>query len=77
MEYIVKALSVGGLGSKIHNAGETVTDENFVAGRAQELVEAGFLEAVKGAESDSIDSKEPKGKKAVKGAESDSSDSKE
>lgn len=42
-EYIVIALSVGGLNNKIFNSGDTVNDKQFVQGHAEKLVEQGFL----------------------------------
>lgn len=41
--YTVIALSVGGLGKKIFNSGDTVYENNFRPGRAEELVAQGFL----------------------------------
>lgn len=41
--YKVIALSVGGRANRIFTAGETVTDDDFIPGRANELVEKGFL----------------------------------
>lgn len=43
-KYKVIALSVGGLGNKIFNAGDIVLESNFIPGRADELVKQGFLE---------------------------------
>lgn len=45
-EYKVKALNVGGPGNKIYYLGETVYENNFKEGRAEELVRLGFLEPV-------------------------------
>lgn len=42
--YKVIALSVGGLGNKIFESGDIVTDENFAQGRTIDLVAQGFLE---------------------------------
>ena len=42
-EYIVIALSVGGLNNKIFNSGDIVNDKQFVQGHAEKLVEQGFL----------------------------------
>lgn len=42
-QYIVIALSVGGLNNKIFNSGDTVNDKQFVQGHAEKLVEQGFL----------------------------------
>jgi hypothetical protein len=47
MTYEVIALSVGGKGNKIFKFGETVTEAQFPNGNAAELVEKGFLKAVK------------------------------
>ena len=41
--YTVIALSVGGLGKKIFNSGDTVYEDNFIPGREEELVKQGFL----------------------------------
>ncbi len=41
--YKVIALSVGGLGKKIFNSGDEVNENNFIAGRAEQLVDQGFL----------------------------------
>jgi hypothetical protein len=43
MNYKVKALTVSGLSKKIHRSGDNVTDDDFPAGRAKELVKSGFL----------------------------------
>lgn len=43
--YIVIALCVGGLGNKIFNEGDTVTEKNFPEGNAEKLVEQGFLKS--------------------------------
>lgn len=45
-KYTVIALSVGGLGNKIHRSGEEVTEQNFPAGNAEILVKKGFLKEV-------------------------------
>lgn len=45
-KYKVIALSVGGLGNKIFNAGDIVLENNFIPGRADELVKQGFLEPI-------------------------------
>lgn len=42
-QYKVIALSVGGLRNKIYYSGDTVSDECWSPGRAQELVKQGFL----------------------------------
>lgn len=47
MTYEVIALSVGGKGNKIFKFGEIVTEAQFPNGNAAELVEKGFLKAVK------------------------------
>lgn len=44
--YTVIALSVGGRANKIFSAGDTVTEENFIPGRADELVAQGFLKQI-------------------------------
>jgi len=44
--YKVIALSVGGRANKIFSAGDTVTEENFIPGRAEELVRQGFLKPI-------------------------------
>lgn len=44
--YKVIALSVGGRANKIFSAGDTVTEENFIPGRADELVRQGFLKEI-------------------------------
>jgi hypothetical protein len=46
MEYKVKALTVSGLGKKIHRSGDVVTEKDFPQGRAKELVKSGFLEEI-------------------------------
>jgi hypothetical protein len=46
MNYKVIALTVSGLGNKVFRAGEIVSESNFVAGRAEKLVESGFLARV-------------------------------
>ena len=43
-EYIVIALSVGGLNNKIFNSGDIVNENQFVQGHAEKLVAQGFLE---------------------------------
>jgi hypothetical protein len=43
-EYKVIALSVGGRANKIFSAGDTVNEDHFIPGRADELVEQGFLQ---------------------------------
>jgi GTPase SAR1 family protein len=43
MEYKVKALTVSGLGKKIHRNGDVVTEKDFPQGRVKELVNSGFL----------------------------------
>lgn len=45
-QYKVIALSVGGRANKIFSAGDTVTEENFIPGRASELEEQGFLKSI-------------------------------
>ncbi len=42
-KYKVKSLSVGGQGNKIYYSGDIVSENNFKAGRADELVAKGFL----------------------------------
>jgi hypothetical protein len=42
-EYKVIALNVAGPGNKIYYLGETVYENNFREGRAEELVRLGFL----------------------------------
>jgi hypothetical protein len=44
--YKVIALSVGARGNKIFQSGDTVLETNFHEGRADELVEKGFLELI-------------------------------
>lgn len=44
--FLVIALSVGGRANKIFSAGDTVTEENFIPGRAEELVKQGFLKPI-------------------------------
>jgi len=43
MKFIVIALSVGGLGNKIYNSGDIVTDGNFPKENIDALVRQGFL----------------------------------
>lgn len=45
-KYKVIALSVGGLGNKIYSAGDIVTEANFPAGNAANLVKGGYLELI-------------------------------
>ena len=45
-QYTVIALSVGGRGNKIFSSGDTVFENNFIPGRAEELVKQGFLKPV-------------------------------
>lgn len=45
--YKVIALSVGGLGNKIYNSKDIVTEANFPEGNAEKLVKSGFLEPIK------------------------------
>jgi len=42
-QYLVIALSVGGPNNKIYRAKQVVTEDNFRPGRAEELVQLGFL----------------------------------
>lgn len=42
-KYIVIALSVGGMGNKIFRCNDVVNEDQFLPGRADELVESGFL----------------------------------
>jgi hypothetical protein len=44
--YKVIALSVGGRANNIFSAGDIVTEENFIPGRADELVAQGFLKQI-------------------------------
>ena len=44
--YKVIALSVAGLGNKIFSAGDSVTEDHFIPGRADNLVTEGLLEQV-------------------------------
>jgi len=47
MDYRVKALSVSGIGKKIHYLNETVNESHFpAAGRLEELASKGFLEPI-------------------------------
>lgn len=41
--YKVIALSVGAKGNRIFHSGDTVSEANFIEGRAEELVKLGFL----------------------------------
>jgi hypothetical protein len=43
-QYKVIALSVGGRANKIFSAGDTVNEDNFIPGRADELEKQGFLQ---------------------------------
>lgn len=45
-QYKVIALSVGGKANKIFSAGDTVTEDQFIPGRADELVTQGFLRSI-------------------------------
>lgn len=45
-KYKVIALSVGGLGNKIYNAGDIVTEANFPAANVANLVKGGYLELI-------------------------------
>lgn len=42
-QYTVIALSVGGRGNKIFSSGDTVSENDFIPGRAEELVQQKFL----------------------------------
>jgi hypothetical protein len=44
-QYKVIALSVGGRANKIFSAGDTVNEDNFIPGRADELEKLGFLKS--------------------------------
>lgn len=44
-QYKVIALSVGGRANKIFSAGDTVNEEHFIPGRADELEKQGFLKS--------------------------------
>jgi hypothetical protein len=57
MNYKVKALTVSGLSKKIHRSGDNVTDDDFPAGRAKELVRSGFLVEVPEKNTDELPSK--------------------
>jgi hypothetical protein len=45
-QYKVIALSVGGRANKIFSAGDTVNEEHFIPGRADELETQGFLKLI-------------------------------
>lgn len=45
-QYKVIALSVGGRANKIFSAGDTVNEDNFIPGRADELEKQGFLKSI-------------------------------
>jgi hypothetical protein len=45
-QYKVIALSVGGKANKIFSAGDTVTEDQFIPGRADELVTQEFLQEI-------------------------------
>lgn len=62
-KYKVIALSVGGLGKKIFNSGDIVTDKNFPAGNAEKLVKQGFLEEIQEKKEPVKEDKEDKKKK--------------
>lgn len=42
-QYKVKALTVSGLKNRIYRSGDTVTEENFPPGNADDLVKKGYL----------------------------------
>jgi hypothetical protein len=44
-QYKVIALSVGGRANKIFSAGDSVNEDNFIPGRADELEKLGFLKS--------------------------------
>lgn len=44
-KFIVIALSVGGLGNKIFNSGDVVSETDFAEGSVDRLVELGYLKA--------------------------------
>lgn len=45
-QYKVIALSVGGRSNKIFSAGDTVSEDSFIPGRADELEKQGFLKSI-------------------------------
>jgi len=50
MDYLVKALSLGGLGNKIFKSGDIVSDVNFPPGNIGNLIEGNFLEPLESIE---------------------------
>ena len=42
--YKVKALHISGIGKKMYHSGDNVTDKDFPEGKAEELLENGYLE---------------------------------
>lgn len=46
-KFTVLVLALSGVGNRVFNAGDTVTEANFPAGNCEKLVEQGFLEEVK------------------------------
>lgn len=65
-QYAVKALAVSGRANKIHRSGDTVEENQFEPGRADELVASGFLELI-GEDGEPIS----EGDKSPKGTEGD------
>lgn len=66
--YSVKALSVSGLGNKVHHLNEVVTAKNFPPGAIPQLVNKGFLKKAASAEDKSNeDNNEEDKKKASTG----------
>lgn len=51
-QYKVIALSVGGRANKIFSAGDTVNEDNFIPGRADELEKQGFLKSIGSTDAD-------------------------
>lgn len=56
-KYKVIPLSMGGLGNKIFNAGDIVTEANFPKGNVSQLENDGFLEEIKEKKSSKKDEK--------------------
>ena len=67
-KFKVIALSVGGhQGNKVFHSGDTVNESDFIAGRAKELVDQGFLEPIEEeVKKKPAPKKQPQAKKAEK-----------
>lgn len=62
-KYKVIALSVAGLGKKIHRSGDVVTESNFEKGKIEALVKGKFLEPIEDKKEKKEESKKEESKK--------------